>query len=275
MELLFPAELAQNYEGVINFNKQIMIERIKVFKENKEEFTAEINNIEKELRALNEKRKDMLSVLTNTDTMDKFKKLEKEVINFKTKIDLHKSRLSIFIEIEAKKTALKTKKDELNLVIEENKTITFNPFITDLKTNLIKYGKIVFDRALAFSIGFNTSDNIEFSLKVENTDGFDNALDEGHTMKKLLCFIFAVALVDTYKEKVFFKFVAFDSPFDGDKNTYQDGIYNVLKELESKNIQTIITSVKDVINNNSNLQEIETQYTKRFLSDNDKLLGSF
>ncbi|WP_310440964.1 hypothetical protein [Sulfurimonas sp.] len=275
MKLLFPSDLKENYDSVINFNKQIMEERVSVFKENKIEFLAEIENIEKELFVLNKKRVDMLSVLKNTDTMEKFKELEKEVINFKTKIDLHKERLTIFDEIASKKAELQKKKDELVLVIKENKTIITSPFILQIKSNLIKYGKMIFNRELAFSIGFNTSDNIDFSLKVENSSGFDNALDEGHTIKKLLCFIFAVALAESYSNKKFFKFVAFDSPFDGDKNTYQDGVYNVLKELESKNIQTIITSVSDVINNANNLKEIRQKYTKRFLSESDKLIGDF
>ena len=275
MELLFPTDLKENYSSVINFNKQIMEERVIVFKENKIEFLSEIENIEKELITLNEKRIDMLSVLKNTDTMNKFKGLEKEVINFQTKIELHKERLTIFNTIESKKDELQKKEDELVLVIKENKTIITSQFILDLKENLIKYGKMIFNKRLAFSIGFNTADNIDFSLKVESTDGFDNALDEGHTIKKLLCFIFAVSLSESYNDKNFFKFVAFDSPFDGDKNTYQDGVYNVLKELKSKNIQTIITSVSDVINNEINLKEINDIYTKRFLSDSDKLIGDF
>jgi uncharacterized protein YydD (DUF2326 family) len=96
MELLFPADLKENYDSVINFNKQIMEERVSVFQENKIEFLAEIENIEKELLVLNDRRMDMLSVLKNTDTMKKFKELEKEVINFRTKIDLYKERLTIF-----------------------------------------------------------------------------------------------------------------------------------------------------------------------------------
>lgn len=275
MQLLFPADLKENYTSVIKFNQQIMEERISVFKENKIEFLAEIDNIEKELFSLNEKRIDILSVLKNTDTMDKFKDLEKEVINFATKIELHKERLTIFDEIESKKIDLQEKEDELILVIRENKNIIASPFILQLKENLIKYGKMIFNKELAFSIGFNTSDNIDFSLKVENSDGFDNALDEGHTIKKLLCFIFAVSLAETYNDKNFFKFVAFDSPFDGDKNTYQNGVYNVLKELKSKNIQTIITSVSDVINNDTSLKEIQDEYTRRMLSESDKLIGNF
>ena len=275
MELLFPSDLKENYVSVIDFNKQIMEERVTVFKENRIEFIAEVNNIEKELVFLNKKRVDMLSVLKNTDTMDKFKELEKEVVSFMAKIKLHKERLTIFDEIESKKVELQKKQDELVLVIKENKKIISSPFILQLKESLMKYGKMIFNQELAFSIGFNTSDNIDFSLKVENSDGFDNELDKGHTIKKLLCFIFAISLTESYNNKKFFKFIAFDSPFDGDKNTYQDGIYNVLEELKSKNIQTIITSVSDAINNDSNLKKIKKDYTKRFLSESDKLIGNF
>lgn len=275
MEILFPADLKNNYDSVISFNKQIIEERKEVFKENKKEFLAQIENIEKELFSLNDQRSSILSVLKNTDTMDKFKELEKEVINFKTKIEVHKARLTIFDDIAEKKRELKSKKDELIIIIEENKQIIISPFITQIKNNLIKYGKIVFNKELAFSIGFNTSDNIDFDLKVEDSHGFDNALDEGHTIKKLLCFVFAASLAEAYKDKQFIKFVGFDSPFDGDKNTYQNGVYTAIKELKSKNIQTIITTVTDVVKDANNLQEIKDNYVVRYLNEKDKLLGDF
>lgn len=275
MEILFPADLKNNYDSVISFNKQIIEERKEVFTENKKEFLAQIENIEKELLSLNNQRSGILSVLKNTDTMDKFKELEKEVINFKTKIEVHKSRLTIFDDIAEKKKELKSKKDELIIVIDENKKIITSPFIIQIKNNLIKYGRIVFNRELAFSIGFNTSDNIDFDLKVEDSHGFDNALDEGHTIKKLLCFVFAASIAETYKDKQFIKFVGFDSPFDGDKNTYQNGVYAAIKELKSKNIQTIITTVSDVVKDVSNLQEIKNNYVVRYLNEKDKLLGDF
>lgn len=275
MKVLFPEDLKVNYESIIDFNKQIAEERTKVFKENKKEFLAQIINIEKELESLNEKRKDILSVLKNTDTMDKFKKLEQEVIELKTKISVHREKLTIFKEIEDKKEELKQARINLDKTIEENKALIKSPFITELKINLTKYGKMILDKEIAFSIGFNTADNIDFDIKVENAFGFDNSLDDGHTIKKLLCFIFACAVIETSKDKSFFKFVAFDSPFDGDKNTYQNGVYNALKELKNQGIQTIITSVEDVINNTENLTEIKSNFLVRYLTEQDKLLGDF
>ena len=219
--------------------------------------------------------KEVLHDFKNTDTMDKFKKLEQEVIELKTKISVHREKLTIFKEIKDKKEELKQARINLDKTIEENKALIKSPFITELKINLTKYGKMILDKEIAFSIGFNTSDNIDFDIKVENAFGFDNSLDDGHTIKKLLCFIFACAVIETSKDKNFFKFVAFDSPFDGDKNTYQDGVYNALKELKNQGIQTIITSVEDVINNTENLAEIKSNFLVRYLTEKDKLLGDF
>lgn len=276
INVLFPNDLKVNYENVISFNKQIMEERIQVFKENKIEYLAQIKNIENELLSLNEQRKDILFVLKNTDTMEKFKELEKEVINLKTKIEVLKNKLNIFKEIEEKKKELENKEEDLKKVIKENKKLISSDFILNIKNNLIKYGKIVFGKEIAFSIGFNPSDNIDFDIKVENNKlGFDNSLENGHTIKKLLCFIFSASIVEAHKNNNFFKFLAFDSPFDGDKNTYQEGTYKAIKELSLHGIQVIVTSVVDVINNEENLLEIKDKYLIRYLSEDDKLLGDF
>ena len=276
MNVLFPNDLKVNYENVISFNKQIIEERLQVFKENKIEYLTQIDNIENELLSLNTKRKDILYVLRNTDTMDKFKELEKEVINLKTKIEVLKNKLVIFEDIEKNKEELEKKVEELKKVIKENKKLISSDFILNIKNNLIKYGKIVFGKEIAFSIGFNTSDNIDFDIKVENNKlGFDNSLENGHTIKKLLCFIFSASIVEAHKNNNFFKFIAFDSPFDGDKNTYQEGIYKAIKELSLHGIQVIITSVIDVINNEENLLEIQDKYLIRHLSEDDKLLSDF
>ena len=104
-------------------------------------------------------------------------------------------------------------------------------------------------------------------MKIANKQGFDNFQDEGKTVGKLLCFVFSAALAVSYKEKNFFKFVGFDSPFDGDKNIWQNGVYNALKTLESNGIQTLITTISDEVKNADNLAEIKSKYARRVLTE--------
>lgn len=167
-------------------------------------------------------------------------------------------------------TTLKNAQSDLAKVIEENKTLISSRFIDRLKYNVTKYGNIILNKEVTFLIDLNTSDDIEFNIKVEN----DNLNDEP-TIKKLLCLIFASALAETYAQKRLIKFVAFDSPFDADYNTYQDGIYAAIQHLNKIGIQTIITSSENAIRIPEILSEIKNEYMTDYFSDNDKLMGDF
>jgi len=183
----------------------------------------------------------------------------------KRKYDLEKQ----IEKAEPKSAKLQTAQSELLKIIEENKTLVDSYFIEKLQISINKYGRMVFDQEVTFSIIFNALDDIEFNIKV-NDEIADNV-----TVKKLLCFVFSSALAEVYVEKRLIKFVAFDSPFDGDKNSYEEGIYKVINELNRKGIQTIITSNEDAIQNPENLLEIKDEYLTGYLSGDDKLMGEF
>jgi hypothetical protein len=172
-------------------------------------------------------------------------------------------------------TTLKNAQDDLQKVIEENKTLISSYFIDRLKDSVAKYGRMILTKEVTFLIDLNTSNDIEFSINVKNNEDSNDNLNDEPTIKKLLCLIFASALAETYAQKRLIKFVAFDSPFDGNKNNYGDGIYRAIHELNRKGIQTIITSNENVIHNPANLLEIKNEYMTDYFSDNDKLMGNF
>jgi len=159
---------------------------------------------------------------------------------------------------------------ELLKIIEDNKTLTSSYFIENIQININKYGRIVLNKEVDFVVEFNGSNDIEFHIIIEDKED-----DNKNTIQKLLCFIFEAALAETFVRKRLIKFVAFDSPFDGEKNSYEDGILNALNELHRKGIQSIITSNEDVLNDPENLLEIKEDYMIRYLESEDKLLGDF
>jgi len=277
MKVLFPDSLRNNYASVIEFNQQITKERTAIFKENKKKFEASLQGIDGELQTLNAKRKEMLGILRETNTMAKFKMLEKEMIEIKSSIKLHESKLEIFKKIDSLKEAIERDRNSLDAIIKQKESLAKTDFVDELKKSVKMFGKIVFDRDLAFSVGYNTNNNLEFDLKIASSSskGFDNFEDDGYTVKKLLCFVFSASLAYTHNNEHFFKFVAFDSPFDGDKNVWQNGVYKALKKLAEGGIQTLITTITDEIKNAENLQEVKDEYARRTLSEKDKLLGDF
>ena len=172
-------------------------------------------------------------------------------------------------------TSLKSAQDDLQKVIEENKTLISSRFIDRLKYSVAKYGKIILNKEVTFLIDLNSSNDIEFSINVKNDENSNDNLNDEATIKKLLCLIFASALAETYAQKRLIKFVAFDSPFDGNKNTYEEGIYRAINLLNRIGIQTIITSNENVIRIPEILSEIKNEYLTDYFSNKDKLMGDF
>ena len=274
MKVLFPEDLKKNYQNVIHFNKQLAEERAKTFSENKVKFEKDLEHIDTKLKELNKKRMQILSVLENTDSMDKFKKLQEEITNLRIEINLHKERLNKFNSIYNKKAEIVLQNNNLNLVIERNKELAKTSFIKQVQEKISEYSTIVFGKDAAFSVGFNKEDNIEFDLKIAGEKGFDNDLEKGKTIKKLLCFIFSAALLEMYKDDNFFHFLAFDSPFDGDKNEWQKGTFEAILRLSSQGLQVIITSIDDVISSVLDMKKVDEK-TVMVLSEEDKLMGNF
>lgn len=276
IEIEFPKALQQEYEKVLLFNKTIADERLNILKDNKKEFLKQVEEIEIQLVELDKKRQSMLSLLTGSDTMGKFKKLEQEVVDISVNIENKKNQLKQFDDIEEKTKELNNKKDEIKEKIEciKKKVNSINE-TNAIKFNILKYARIIFGEEALFTVGLNSSNNIEFSLKLSNNNNFDNKRDEGNTIKKLLSFLFSISILVSYKDVNFFKFAVLDSPFDGDKTDYQKGLYKAIKEISSDyDLQIIITTIDDEIKDEIMLQESKDLCVKCFTEEN-KLMGDF
>lgn len=276
LNTIFPNDLKVEYGKVIEFNENLTLERINILQENKTSFLAELETIESELYALNNKRKDMLSVLTDSDSMSKFKKIEKEIIELETNINKEKSKIDKFDSLETKILELESKQNQIKTVVTQIRS-SISEFNKNslIKKNIGVFARLMFNEEALFSVGLNTYNNIEFNLKLSNNNNFDNKRDDGHTFRKLLSFLFSIAVLVSYKENKFFKFAVLDSPFDGDKTDYQDGLYQVIEKVANEyDMQIILTSVEDEIKN-AVLKQEALKLQIRYLTEKDKLIGEF
>jgi uncharacterized protein YydD (DUF2326 family) len=173
------------------------------------------------------------------------------------------------LELESKQNQIKTVVTQIRSSISE-----FNKNSL-IKKNIGVFARLMFNEEALFSVGLNTYNNIEFNLKLSNNNNFDNKRDDGHTFRKLLSFLFSIAVLVSYKENKFFKFAVLDSPFDGDKTDYQDGLYKVIEKVSNEyDMQIILTSVEDEIKN-VDLKQEALKLQIRYLTEKDKLIGEF
>jgi len=276
IDLVFPNSIKNEYAKVVEFNKNLSTERIEILQDNKKSFVSELDTVEDNLFLLNNQRIELLSVLTDTNTMSKFKKIEKEIIEIETNINREKDKLKKYESLESKISLKSTKNNELaNIVKKIEKTIVFFRKNNNIKHIIEQYARIIFNEEALFSVGLNSHKNIEFNLKISNNNNFNNQRDDGHTFRKLLSFLFSIAILINNKKDNFFRFTVLDSPFDGGINEYQIGLSNAIKKLTIEhNIQVIITSILDEIKD-KNISDYAKKNEVRFLNENDKLFGDF
>lgn len=270
INIAFSKDLKVQYNDIINFNKIVSADRKEIFEKNRLSFLAEIKNINLELEKLNNDRKNALSILQTTDTMEKFKLLEKEVIEISNQIYYNQQILQEFEELEKRKREIAEKEKELQILIETIKSKLQNETLISIKEIFSKYSKIILKEDIRLSVGLNTNNKIQFNPVFVD----DHDKDKGNTIQKLLCFIFAISLADFYREVSFFRVVGFDCPFDGDIEEYQNGLFEAIKELDTLGIQAIITTIDDEVKDSQN-KDFVNQHAILHLSEENPLLIKF
>jgi uncharacterized protein YydD (DUF2326 family) len=248
--IYFGDQIRKDYEELLDFNSKITSERNKLIKKILQKKENELKQINSSLSELNMKKEDLLSVLQDTDTFKKFKtyqkslaKKEEELNNVNSKINYIDLIFSKEDEIESKRGSIESTIDKLKYLsrhTEENKKYD------DIRKKFRTYYKFIMDESANISWYLNSSNNIEFPPpKVQDSLNRNTAKDEGTTYKKLLCVAFDLAILTSYNNQSFFKFIYHDDVL----STQDNGIKLRLLELIGKllkefNIQYILSVIK-------------------------------
>ena len=256
----FPSELKKKYEDLINFQKAITNERNKYLSENLEELNSELTIVNKKIKDAENEKSNLLEILTQKDSYQKFKKYQKKLTSIEVEIELIRNKLkaidnSIIIEnkIEEKKKIVKTKIEELKAELNRRKHSNINKIFNSII-------KEILDTNALISLKLNNQGNIEFSADYQNpNDLIKTSEAQGTTYKKLLCVAFDLSLLINYSDKSFYRFVYHDGVLEGLDDRIKIRYINLVKNICSKyDIQYILTLIdsdlpkenKDIITDN-------------------------
>lgn len=78
-QLAFPEQLARDYDDLVEFNRRILTERQATLRERAVILRSEIAKAENANAALSTRRKEILQVLGGTDSLQKFKDLQRQL----------------------------------------------------------------------------------------------------------------------------------------------------------------------------------------------------
>ena len=243
VEIFFPDTLIEEYEKVLNFNKEITSERNQYLSENLTSLKKDLEEVESLLKNLEEEKFIIFTDITEKTTYDKFKKYQKDLAKTEADIIILQNKLisinkmsSIQEKINNLETAIKTKVSELKKEILKQNHKHIRKLFNEFTTKVLNTPAIL-------SVKSNKSNNIEFEAEYQNqTELITTDLARGNTYKKILCAAFDTALLQFYSDKSFYKFV------------YHDG---VLDSLDIRKKEKYIEHVRD-ISNTHNIQYILT-----------------
>lgn len=247
VQIFFPDNLINEYEKVINFNKQITSERNKYLYDNLEKLKIDLAEVEQRLKGLESQKSAIFIDLTDKSTYDKFKKYQKDLAKAEANILVLEDRLSnintmsqIQADIASLDAQIKNKVDELKKGILKQNHKNIRHLFNEFTMSILNTPAIL-------SVKLNKNNNIDFEAEYQNKEELISTdLASGHTYKKILCAAFDTSLIQNYKNNSFYKFVYHDGILDTldirKKEKYIKHIREIVRQSNMQYILTIIES---------------------------------
>ena len=221
-KVAFPDQLAKDYSELVDFNTRIHAERRAGLERRAAELEASLITLAGEMSELSSKRKDILQVLEGTDSLDKFKKLQKELDCDRANLALMKEKADKLDAIKAFDEQIRQAKEKKeDLAAEINELISnVSERYTGIQRIFSRIIKDVLHRTAVLYVNQNDSGNIDFHAEYTDSESDEETQErKGTSFRKILCIAFDLSVLINYSKEQFFHFV------------YHDG---ALEQLESK-----------------------------------------
>ena len=280
VEVYFPDNIAHSYEDLLQFNIKVTKERNKYLREQMEVLDEEIRTVRVQLFELNEQRKQALGYLQDKDTFHKFKQHQKHLSQIEgeiTRLELQLKNIDIVSGINEKADELKLKLKDVSKELVGEVKKPASQVTSSIKRNFNEIFKTVFGVSALLYVKTNNNSNVEFCTDVApNEDAEATAEGYGDTYRKILCAAFDLAVIATYSDRSYFKFVYHDGILEGLDNRKKELYIQVIRQYCSQyGLQYIFSTIEDDVP-----ESIHDQFTLRErcleLNDSDdtgKLFG--
>jgi uncharacterized protein YydD (DUF2326 family) len=251
-KIYFPDLLKKNYEDLLLFNNKLTNERNKLIKESLIKKQKELIEINNNLYKLNKQQEELLSYLQDTDTFRKFKTLQKDLVKIEGQMFSLKEKIrNIDVIIQKEDDSNKLLKEIEGTVSELRKMFQNtenNIRYTEIRNNFSIFYKRIMDEDARISWNINSKNNVEFVPPKVHGKGIEKketAKDEGNTYKKLLCVAFDLAILCSYNQESYFRFVYHDDVLSQQDNGIKIRLLDLLREIgKTFDLQYILSAIK-------------------------------
>ena len=247
-KITFPQQLAKDYDDLVNFNQRILSERQAMLREKAVELRKEIDDLEKQNAALSKRRQDILGVLGGTDSLKKFKDLQKELDEDRAGLELlqEKSRqLEALIAAQKKLREAKERVETLTGAIEDE-IRSSNQRYRNIQQTFTKIISTILHRTAVIFVATNDNGNMEFRAEFSDSNDLQTDEDRGTTFRKMLCIAFDLSVLISYSNEQFFHFVYHDGALENLQEKLKLALLKVIRDTCDKHgIQYIFSCLSE------------------------------
>lgn len=249
-QITFPEQLARDYDDLVSFNRKILNERQSMLRERAEVLRQEIDNLEKANKTLSNRRQDILKVIGGTDSLRKFKDLQKELDEDRAGLELLREKSQRLEELMAAQKQLRETKDRvqtLSTSIESAIQGSNQRYKTIQQTFTWIISTILHRTALIF-VETNDSGNMEFRAEFNDSNDLQTDEDRGTSFRKMLCIAFDLSILISYSNERFFHFVYHDGALENLQEKLKYALLRVIRETcDEHGIQYIFSCLSEDI----------------------------
>lgn len=232
-QITFPDQLARDYTDLVEFNRRILVERRTHLLSRAKELRTVIAHLEETNSALSEKRRSILQVLGGTDSLRKFKDLQRQLDHDRANLALMEekaTRLKAIRDLNDDLRRTKAQCEVLSVAIEKL-VIDSSVRFSEIQKTFSRIIKEVLHRSAILYIRQNDRGNLDFHAEYTDTDTEAPTQERrGTSFRQVLCIAFDLAVLISYAHEPFFHFV------------YHDG---GLERLESKRKLVLLQAIRN------------------------------
>lgn len=247
-EVALPELLMRQYEELVDFNEKLAVGRKQRLGIRQGHLIEEKRKIQVDLAKLNRERVAALEIVTQKETLRKFRSLQALLLKEEEELVGLRQELARLDEATEQRQRLRRIEEErLKLVDEvEDMVRAGSDHYRSVRGHFAEFAKAILFAPAVLSSSVNSAGNLEFRTRVLENKASLKETDEGEgtSYKKVLCACFDLALLASYAQQDFYRFVYHDGIFEGLDNRKKVSLLDTARQAcDDYGLQYILTVI--------------------------------
>ncbi len=243
----FGDQLKRDYNQLIKFHRAITEERREALQQQADETSARLTAIQEELRGLHAARAESLDFLRESDTLAKYKGLSEDLTRVRADLNLLEAKREAAARLLELRREQRTLQEQLGHLETEVETQLDSISRDEQGTfgRLRRYFGDIVQEVLGqdaiIAIRMNRQGGLEFTAEFIGEEGTATSGDQGTSYRKLLCIAFDLAMLRTYLDVPFARFVYDDGALEQLERRKREKLIGVLRDYSNMGLQPVIS----------------------------------